>query len=722
MAVDSRGAGKIVRCPGCNEKFQIPSESTVAPSEGQLTKLEITLTKKIEEIQSQQSVQQALVDSVKSQLSDQVSVLRGDVEAVSKNAPSSDLVNNLEKELRELKTSVDSYTSRDALQPDAESLKKLEETLSQKLHQSAEQQQQQVSEIRQKLDTFKKDIQGDTESNVQALTSDLKSQLDSLQRDLDTKGSSYEIQAKGELEERRKSLAALKRDLLTETTSKVDDLKSGVESKIKSLEHSLKTIPTKSEGESISAIEKLRKEWDHRFTEHQKSQGSNQSKSSSADLEKLRHQFDEQLKSLETSFQQDLARVKEPDQKQLRLQKRLDELEAGQLSTEDFQSKISQLEQRLSGKVEQFISTQAPPPATEEPIWKGEMAQRLDHLEKEIKSAVTKNTSSDNKEVARMERKLQALENGLLEKSTVAIPFKHVASKQAAHSVSPPQDSKIDSMSAPTTPVAPQRPRSFFGTIDGWALSGWLLLLAGILYFSMTLGNFYKTIPLFSLPLVCALIALFRNKSLSNIILLINTVIIPIFLALGLTYFRPAQVPFMKEQLNPSASMLEELKDTFQSFVLGEPIEVDGIFISLSNPRIGHVKEIDINGEEKELPQEYLLVDVLLENKNPSQSVHIHQAWKNTKLIDDTGIIYRTAFVQRFSLDEISGTLTSVTLQPTKKIEDMIIFERPENLDSNFTIHSDPGFWLQSLNGGIRPLSKDLFRITVPAGAIRQSP
>jgi hypothetical protein len=145
---------------------------------------------------------------------------------------------------------------------------------------------------------------------------------------------------------------------------------------------------------------------------------------------------------------------------------------------------------------------------------------------------------------------------------------------------------------------------------------------------------------------------------------------------------------------------------------LGGSVIIDNIEITVRGARLGFIERKSIfGGSITRSDSKYLLIDLVLRNTSDGNVVYLQDVWKESDITDNYGNIEGPAFGSSYQRDDIVGVVYSGKLKPHEAVNDMMIFDRPLESASDFTIKADPGFWKSVSADRVRQLSDASFQI-----------
>lgn len=151
---------------------------------------------------------------------------------------------------------------------------------------------------------------------------------------------------------------------------------------------------------------------------------------------------------------------------------------------------------------------------------------------------------------------------------------------------------------------------------------------------------------------------------------------------------------------------------------IGGSATVDVVRVTFDGVRQGHITIRDALSRASSPTQEFLLVDVRLENLRPDTSLFLKQPWEDARCLDDTDRVTEIVPQQRTRLDHVVGTLGSAELEPGIPLRDRLVFELPAPDASQFRITTDPGFYMAAEDGSHQQVSASPLALTFPRSAI----
>jgi hypothetical protein len=288
------------------------------------------------------------------------------------------------------------------------------------------------------------------------------------------------------------------------------------------------------------------------------------------------------------------------------------------------------------------------------------------------------------------------------------------------------------------------------------------LLLASIfIYYSSLWFIFY--VPLLLAAFILSIVAMAQKRILGGVFLLLGTIVIPPFIIIfggipvspnshsaesnisnvmrraksPVTGEMPAQVESNSQELSLPNTPLgqpgtrREGKLTKNSSItvsereyikpqvpsvpivsLGGSVIIDNIEITVRGARLGFIERKSIfGGSITRSDSKYLLIDLVLRNTSDGNVVYLQDVWKESDITDNYGNIEGPAFGSSYQRDDIVGVVYSGKLKPHEAVNDMMIFDRPLESASDFTIKADPGFWKSVSADRVRQLSDASFQI-----------
>jgi hypothetical protein len=151
---------------------------------------------------------------------------------------------------------------------------------------------------------------------------------------------------------------------------------------------------------------------------------------------------------------------------------------------------------------------------------------------------------------------------------------------------------------------------------------------------------------------------------------------------------------------------------------LNTPVVIDGVKITVHSVALGPISKVDPFGRETQSEQNYLSLNVSLENVSQHPLYLLH-TWENSSIRDKQDRILRPAFPSRFAIDTIVGTLGATELKPAQRLVDAIVFDAPNPGATEFVLTSNPGFWRSNEGANHVPASESTFEVSFRREDIR---
>jgi len=277
---------------------------------------------------------------------------------------------------------------------------------------------------------------------------------------------------------------------------------------------------------------------------------------------------------------------------------------------------------------------------------------------------------------------------------------------------------------------------------QGALIGGCVCFLLGILFMCMTIWSVIIYAPLFFAAFVLSIVAMAQKRIAGGVLLLLGTLIIPPLGFVAVPAFKNAKAAaesHAKQAQNlrvsidqatvettnnidvsqailpkPSHEVLapqpESPKPMVPELKLGESVVIDEIKITPLHARFGYIERKSRFGEgTTRSDEQYLIIDVMLENTSEGKIVYLQDIWEKTKISDNFDNVEGTKFSGDLMMDSIVGFVHSAKMKPGENLKDMIIFDLPVDAAKQFKIESDPGFWKSIGENRVRQLSDSSF-------------
>jgi hypothetical protein len=143
---------------------------------------------------------------------------------------------------------------------------------------------------------------------------------------------------------------------------------------------------------------------------------------------------------------------------------------------------------------------------------------------------------------------------------------------------------------------------------------------------------------------------------------------------------------------------------------IGESTVIDGVSVTFLGVRYDTVLTKGMLGRSKRTDEEYMIVDVALENVADNRIIHLQNVWEKTKITDDLGNFENAKFAKTTQTGGVAGIFSAEMSSTSRILNDIIVFNIPVRGARYFTLEADP-FFLERRSGSLIEISRSKLKL-----------